>query len=254
MRTAAFACLVCVALSVRAEGIDRDSLLSDAPAASDMGTVRVTGGATGTNEDSGIGGANGQASFNGSISWTPVPSLSGDVGAYWQVGANGPSARIRYQFLSQWRHGVDLSAGLRFKTVGFHPDNGEVEMLVAAGRRFGQLEIVLNGVFGIETGGGGGKDAELKGFGGWRFSDALRAGVDSRLQVEVGDAETQVPGVVQIGRDYDLTVGPAVSWIVARDLGRTARNLQLQALAGLAQPKKTDITAAVGILSASIDF
>jgi hypothetical protein len=60
--------------------------------------------------------------------------------------------------------------------------------------------------------------------------------------------------MVQTGRDYDLTVGPAVSWIVARNLGRAARNLQLQALIGLAQPKKTHVTAAVGILSASIDF
>ena len=100
------------------------------------------------------------------------------------------------------------------------------------------------------TGGGGGKDAELKGFGGWRFTDVLRAGVDSRLQIEVADTETQVPGGVQTGRDYDPTVGPAVSWIVARTLGGIARNLQLQALAGMAQPKKTDVTTAVGILSA----
>ena len=40
---------------------------------------------------------------------------------------------------------------MRFKTVGFHPDEGEVEFLLAAGRRFGRFEVVVNGVFGVET-------------------------------------------------------------------------------------------------------
>jgi hypothetical protein len=250
MRTAML--VLCAALAARAEGIDRDSLLSEAPAVPDKGTVRVSGGAAATGDSS----ANeaGQAVVSGAIAWTPIARLSGDVGAYWQVGANGPSARLRYQFLSQWENGIDLSAGVRFKTVGFHPDNGELEMLVAAGRRFGELELVVNGVFGVETGGGAGKDAEVKAFAGWRFDDAVRAGIDQRLQVEVGDEEDVVSGTAQRGRDYDLTAGPAISWIIARDLGRTARNLQMQALVGIAQPKKTDLTAPVGILSASVDF
>jgi hypothetical protein len=33
-----------------------------------------------------------------------------------------------------------------------------------------------------------------------------------------------------------------------------AKNLQVQALVGVAQPKRTDSTSAVGVLSASIDF
>jgi hypothetical protein len=49
-------------------------------------------------------------------------------------------------------------------------------------------------------------------------------------------------------------VGPAVSWIAARDLGRMAKNLQFQALAGVAQPKRTNSPSAVGVLAASIDF
>jgi hypothetical protein len=174
---------------------------------------------------------------------------------YWQVGANGPSARVRYQVLNQASHGVDLSGGVRFKTVGFHPDHGEAEFLVAAGRRFGQFELVANGVFGVETGGEQGKDVEARGFAGWRFSELLRAGLDGRLQVEIEDEGTPGPGATpKIGRDFDLTAGPAVSWIVARDLGRMAKNLQLQALVGVAQPKRTDSTSAVGVLSASIDF
>ena len=243
------------AAQARAAGIDRDSLLSEAPAVPDKGTVRVSGGATGTSSDQGVNNTQGQANVTGTIAWTPVQNLSGDVGMYWQVGANGPSARVRYQVLNQSSHGLDLSGGVRFKTVGFHPDKGEVEFMVAAGRRFGRFELIANGVFGVETGGEQGKDVEGKAFAGWRFSDMLRAGIDGRLQAEIEDEETSAPGTPpKIGRDYDLTVGPAVSWIVARDLGKMAKNLQLQALVGIAQPKRSDSTSAVGVLAASIDF
>jgi hypothetical protein len=255
MRFLAVFLILMGATQARAAGIDRDSLLSEAPAVPDKGTVRVSGGATGTSSDQGVNNTQGQANITGTIAWTPIQNLSGDVGMYWQVGANGPSARVRYQVLNQASHGLDLSGGVRFKTVGFHPDNGEVEFLVAAGRRFGQFELVANGVFGVETGGEQGKDVEGKAFAGWRFSELLRAGIDGRLQAEIEDEETPAPGSApKIGRDYDLTVGPAVSWIVARDLGKMAKNLQLQALVGVAQPKRTDSTSAVGVLAASIDF
>jgi hypothetical protein len=250
-----FAAMACIALAARAEGIDRDSLLSEAPAVPRKGTVRVSGISTGTSDQGGVNGTQGQANISGTIMWTPVENLAGDVGMYWQVGANGPSARVRYQLLSQFRSGIDLAAGARFKSVGFHPDQGEVEFLLLAGRRFGNVELVLNGVFGFETGGENGKDAEAKAFAGYRFSEDLRGGLDGRIQVEVGEEEQPGPTAApKVGRDYDLTVGPAVSWIVARNLGTLFRNLQVQGLVGLAQPKRTDTTAAVGIVSASIDF
>jgi hypothetical protein len=245
MRRLALLVVALAASVARADGIDRDTLLTDAPAVPNQGTVRITGGVTGTTDSSGVGNTQGQAQVSGNIQWTPVQNLAGDVGAYYQVGAQGPSARVRYQFLNQLSHGLDLSGGVRFKTVGFHPDHGEVEFIVAAGRRLGKFELALNGVFGVETANGGGKDIEVKGFAGYRFTDEVRAGLDNRLQVEVGDQEGAVkpPGV----RDYDLTSGPAVSWLVMK-------NVQLQALIGVAQPKKTAITAPVGVISASVDF
>jgi hypothetical protein len=235
-----------VAAAASAQGLDRDTLLTDAPAVPSQGTVRVTGGVTGTSDSAGVGATQGQAQLTGSIQWTPLQNLAGDVGAYYQVGAQGPSARVRYQILNQLSHGIDLAAGARFKTVGFHPDQGEVEFLVAAGRRFGHFELVLNGVFGVETGGGQGKDIEVKGFAGYRFNDMVRAGLDSRLQAEMEDEEKPAANAAGV-RDYDLTAGPAVSWLITR-------TFQLQALVGVAQPKKTAITAPVGVVSASIDF
>jgi hypothetical protein len=239
-----------LAAAAHADGLDRDTLLTDAPAVPNQGTVRFTGGVTGTSDSNGVDATQGQANLIAGLQWTPIDRLAGDVSAYFQVGAQGPAARVRYQLLKQWSSGIDLSAGIRFKTVGFHADQGEVEFLVAGGRRFGQFELILDGVFGVETGGAGGKDAEVKSFAGWRFSESVRAGIDGRLQAEVGDDEEQtVPALVSTPsvRDYDLTVGPAISWMITRAI-------QVQALFGLAQPKKTNITAPLGALQASLDF
>ena len=253
MRRLALLALAFAAGAARADGLDRDTLLTDSPAVPNAGTVRVTGGATGSSSDAtSTGGNTGTSGISGSVGWTPIANVSGDVGAYTQIGASGGvSARARYQILSQSRAGLDLSAGVRFKTASWHAasaprtdSNGEIEMLVAAGRRFGKFELVLNGVFGVETGGGGGKDIEAKGFAGWRFNEAVRAGLDSRLQTEVSDTENR-GGAAPTGRDYDLTAGPAVSWMVTR-------TVQVQALLGVAQPKKTDLTTPVGVVSTLI--
>jgi hypothetical protein len=228
-----------------AEGLDRDTLLTDAPATPEAGNVRVTGGATGSTDANGVNG--GQGNVVAGIQWTIIDRLAADVSGYFQSGQSGPAARVRFQILKQWDAGLDLGVGVRFKTVGFHPDQGEVEIFLAAGRRWGRFELVVDGVIGFETGEGGGKDGELKAFAGYRVSDSVRLGVDSRLQAELGDddeeAATTPPGV----RDYDLTVGPALSWMVTKAI-------QVQLLAGVAQPKKTDITAPVGVLQASFDF
>ena len=244
------ALVLLAASAASAQGLDRDTLLTDAPAVPAAGTVRVIGAGLATQNSDNGSTPNGSSSFTGSVGWSPIANLHADVGAFFQVGAQGPAARVRYQVLNQLTHGLDLSGGVRFKTVGFHPDEGEVEFLVAAGRRFGHFELVLNGVFGVDTGAAGGKDIEAKAFGGWRFSESVRAGIDSRLQAEVGDEEQAPLGpgpVTPTGRDYDLTAGPAVSWLVTR-------TFQLQGLFGVAQPKKTNITAPVGVVSASIDF
>src|SRR5437870_5215984 len=105
--------------------------------------------------------------------------------------------------------------------------------------------LVLLAGSGVETGGEQGKDVEAKAFAGWRLSEAIRAGIDGRLQAEIQDEAR--PATTATGRDYDLTAGPAVSWMVSR-------TFQLQALFGVAQPKKSDKTSPAGVLSASLDF
>ena len=79
----------------------------------------------------------------------------------------------------------------------------------------------------------------------------MRAGIDGRLQAEVSDEATPAtpigPPTVASVRDYDLTAGPTVAWMVTR-------TIQVQGLVGVAQPKKTDKTSPVGVIYASIDF
>src|SRR2546428_12049560 len=168
--------LFAFASAATAQGLDRDTLLTDAPAVPPVGTVRLSGAGVATEKSD-----SSSSSFTGSVGWTPIANLHGDVGAYFQSGAQGPAARVRYQLFNQFAHGLDLAGGVRFKTVGFHPDEGEVEFLLAAGRRFGRFEVVLNGVFGVETGGQNGKDIEAKAFAGWRFNEAVGAGVAGPL-------------------------------------------------------------------------
>jgi len=163
------ALILVTASAVSAQGLDRDTLLTDAPAVPPKGTVRIAGTGVATEKTD-----SSSSSFTGTIGWSPIENLHADVGAYFQSGEQGPAARVRYQLLNQISHGLDLSGGVRFKTVGFHPDEGEVEIILALGRRFGHVELVLNGVFGFETGGANGKDAEAKAFAGWRFNDSVR--------------------------------------------------------------------------------
>ena len=154
--------VVGAAAATRAEGIDRDTLLTDAPATPDKGTVRVSAGGTGTGSSSDAGGVSSgnSGSVIGSIGWTPVEHLHLDVGAFFQTGVQGgPAARVRYQILSQAVHGLDLAAGVRFKTTSFRSsgcncsNSGEVEFIAAAGKSFGKFDLVVNGAFGVETAG-----------------------------------------------------------------------------------------------------
>jgi hypothetical protein len=222
-----------------AQGLDRDTLLTEAPATPAASTVRIAGIGAGSAQTDASG-----SQISGNVMWAPIENLAVDIGAYWQAGTGGgPTARARYQILSQRGAGIDLAAGLRYKSVGFSPKSGEVEVLLAAGRRFGDFDLVLNGVFGKEVTGDG-MDVEAKGFAGYHFGENVRAGVDGRVQIEVADEAATGP---KVGRDYDLTAGPAMSLLITS-------GVQVQALLGVSQPKGTTRTSPIGVVGASVDF
>jgi hypothetical protein len=109
--------LLAFASAASAQGLDRDTLLTDAPAVPPVGTVRISGAGVATENTDNGKTPTGSSSITGSIGWTPIANLNGDAGAYFQVGAQGPAARLRYQFLNQMSHGLDMAGGIRFVGV-----------------------------------------------------------------------------------------------------------------------------------------
>jgi hypothetical protein len=232
-----------------AAGLDRDTLLTEAPAVPDAGIVRVTGGANGQPSGAPDSGSTGGISAN--ILWAPFDRVAGDVGLYLQGPDSGPTARLRIQILKQRDVGIDLAIGARFKELGFFKKegggtpNGEFEYLLALGKSFGRLDVILDGVIGFEAGGPG-SDIEGKAFVGYRVLPDLRIGADFRLQAEYKDEDGyKTP---DFANDCDLFTGPAASLLVLND------KLQLQALLGIAKPKGIATISPGGLLAASIDF
>jgi len=222
-----------LAPAASAQMLDMDGLLVEASAVPEPGTLRVfaNGGGQSAAADS-------QAAANvaGSLMWVPFRGLAGDVGAYYQTGSSGPSARLRYQLLSQDRAGVNLALGARYKSVGFAGEgSGEVEALLALGRSWGRLDTVINFVWGWELNDPG-QDAELKLLVGWRFTDNLRVGVEARAQCEIHDEDGwKGPQMLQT----DIRGGPTVFW-------RIARPVTVQLLVGAGKPVGV---AAAGVLA-----
>ena len=229
-------------------GLDRDALLTEAPAVPNAGTVRVTGSANG--QASGAADTGSTGGVSGNILWAPINRVAGDVGLYQQGPDSGPTVRVRFHLLKQEDVGLDLSIGARFKEFGFFrkqagSPNGEFEYLLALGKSFGHFDAMLNGVVGFEAGGPG-SDLEGKAFLGYRFLPSLRAGIDGRLQAEYKDEKgTKTPDFTN---DVNLVTGPAVSWLLLRD------TLQLQALLGVAKPRGIATISPGGLLAASMDF
>src|SRR5882724_8577865 len=80
-------------------GLDRDTLLTEAPAVPNAGTVRITGAANGQTSGAADSGSTGGVSAN--IMWAPIDRIVGDVGLYQQGPDSGPTVRLRIQVLKQ---------------------------------------------------------------------------------------------------------------------------------------------------------
>ena len=248
LAAALLACTAAASMPVLAAGLDRDTLLTEAPAVPNAGTVRLTGGAGG--QASGAADSGSTGGISGRILWAPIDRVAGDVGLYLQGPDGGPTVRLRFQILKQADVGVDLAVGARFKEFGFFKKeegtpNGEFEYLLAVGRSFGSFDIMLNAVVGFEAGGPG-SDIEGKAFVGYRVLDNLRVGLDGFMQGEYKDEKgTKTP---DFSNDVNLFSGPAVSWLTLNN------KLQLQALLGIAKPRGIGTISPGGLVAASFDF
>jgi len=95
-----------------------------------------------------------------------------------------PAVAGRAQFLRQERHGIDGSVTVFFKTEGFTETEGEIETFLSFGRRFEQLSLMGDLVYGQDPEGNE-RDGEVHG-AIFHQSKWLMYGLDSRVRFAIG--------------------------------------------------------------------
>lgn len=141
--------------------------------------------------------------------WGPIAIMGG---ATWvpQKTTIYPTAGLRVQALKQERFGVDLSLGAQYKPEGLTQGDaeGEIEAIVALGRRFGRLGLLLNAVFGSDFDNND-RDGEVHFSGQYTFTDRLRAGIDSRVRFDLGSNPAGL--AANHKATLDVVAGPTAS-------------------------------------------
>lgn len=143
---------------------------------------------------------------------TVIGPLALRVGAmYTQKPDNNfrPTVGARVQALSQERFGVDLGVGLFYRPEGFTEAEGEIELAISVGRRFGRLATYANLIYGQDPEAAE-RDGELRLGALYAVTSALQAGLDSRLRFDLGSEEGKRKA--EGGAEYDVIVGPTASY------------------------------------------
>jgi hypothetical protein len=122
-----------------------------------------------------------------------------------------PTAGARVQALSQTDHGVDMSIGAFYKPEGFTEGEGEIEGVVALGRRFGRVGLIADLVYGQDPEGRE-RDGEVRLSGLYDLSSRFLLGLDSRMRFDLGteDEKFEEEGAAE----FDLVAGPLVGYVL----------------------------------------
>ena len=146
----------------------------------------------------------------------------------------GPTGYVKVQFLRQSVHGVNMAIAVNVKKIGFSrvsdtsPNGGELEGQVLLDRRWGNVVLAFNGVFG-KSFTAPDSDAEAKLALGYQALPNLMIGVDSITRVD-----TSFDGGPHDGTRYiEFSGGGMVTWKVW--------NIGLSALGGVAAPMHTPV-------------
>jgi hypothetical protein len=116
-----------------------------------------------------------------------------------------PSLAGRVQLLRQEKHGVDGALTVFYKTEGFTETEGEIEMFASLGRRFQQVTVIGDLVYGQDPEGNE-RDGEVRA-AAFHQHRWLMYGVDSRLRFAIG---TQHGHAATIESVFDFFGGPVV--------------------------------------------
>ena len=118
-----------------------------------------------------------------------------------------PSVGGRVQVLRQEAHGIDGALTVFFKTEGFTEPEGEIETFISVGRRFGQLAVLANVVYGQDPEGNE-RDGEAR-FAAYRQSGRFLVGVDSRVRFAIG---TPHGHAALTEPKFDVAAGPVATF------------------------------------------
>ena len=223
----------------RMDSMDRFFPLSEsASAPPTVFRAQTTGQATSSDSEQGYGVAQ-------QVEVVLVPGLSLRAGGELRNTTHGftPIAQGKYQFLRQADHGLNASAGLRYKQVGFQPDGGEVEVFVAAGKRFGRLLATGNVVAGR---GVSSDEMDIEGHAGlgYLLGENWLVGLNTRLQQEVEDEGEAEVG--HVGREFEL-LGGAMA-------GYTWGPVDLSLLGGWYLPRASNSSGPLAMLQLGLNF
>jgi hypothetical protein len=120
-----------------------------------------------------------------------------------------PSLGLRVQILNQEHQGIDLGAGVFYRPEGFTEAEGEVEVALAFGRRFGRIATFANLVYGQDPEGAE-RDGEVRLGALYSVTSLFQAGLDARLRFDLGSEEGQRRK--EGGAEYDIAFGPTGSY------------------------------------------
>jgi hypothetical protein len=121
-----------------------------------------------------------------------------------------PTGGGRVQALSQARgQGIDMSIGAFYKPEGFTEGEGEVEGVLAFGRRFGRIGLFADLAYGQDPEGAE-RDGEVRLGALYEAMARMQLGLDSRLRFDLGSDEGKRREEGEA--EYDLIAGPALSY------------------------------------------
>lgn len=122
-----------------------------------------------------------------------------------------PTVGGRVQALNQEGQGIDMSAGVFYKPEGFTEGEGEIEAVMAFGRRFGNLGLIANLVYGQDPEARE-RDGEVRLAGMYSATSRMELGLDSRMRFDLGTEQDKLEE--EGGAEYDLIAGPMIAYVL----------------------------------------
>lgn len=119
-----------------------------------------------------------------------------------------PRVGAAVQVLRQERHGIDGTVGVSYKAEGFTEAEGEIELELAAGRRFGRWTGVINLAYGQDPEAKE-RDGEIRLEAHARVAGRLHLGVATQARFDLGSDAGVEP---ESAGEVSLVAGPVAAY------------------------------------------